>query len=456
MGAKGLKAVAVKASGEIAVKKPEDFLERIEALSRRLRAQKSTNSRRKYGTLRGSALHNNVSGLPYKNFQDDHIPEEHLERISHEVFHTRYETGLYACTACPTPCGHVYRIEDGLYAGTVSTKAEANSVWNFGGKLAVDDAGAILKAQETCCQLGLDIDNASSVIAWAIDCYKHDILSKQETDGLKLEWGKSEVILELLRKMAHRDGLGNLLAEGSLRASKQIGRGSERFAFHIKGQDLTEALRAMKGWALGVVVSPRGGTHTRGAPVTELGGYLTKDNRDYLGFPVGDRTESYEGKPRLVSYFEYVHALLDSLGVCFFTGNWTSPDGMSIGELAELYSLAAGVEVSEEEMWKTGERIHNVEKMLSTYHGGFGREDDYPPRRFMTERIESGPLKGEYLNPKDWDRALDEYYDIHGWDKRTGWPTRKKLVELDLPDCVMRLEELLEEHTSKSENKSRK
>jgi len=440
MGSKNLKAIAVKGTGTIGVKNPKEFMALVEAISKRLRRLEGAKARREFGTLVASPSYNELSALCYKNYEDDYIPQESLAKISHGVFHNMYEVDRYACTACPTPCGHVYHISNGIYSGTECHKAEANAVWNFGGKLALNNAAAILKIQEECCQLGLDIDNAASVIAWSIDCFQNKILSIKDTDGLELNWGDHQVILELLKKIAYREGFGSVLAEGSLRASQMVEKGSEKYVFHMKGQDLIEGIRSMKGWALGVVVSARGGAHTRGAPTTESRKLSPEDSQKIFGVETAGDARAYLGKAEVVKYFEHVNALLDSLGVCFFTGNWTSPEGITPEELARLYSHATGIRTSEKELMKTGERIHNVEKMFNVSHAGFSRGEDYPPRRLMEEPIKSGPLKGEQLKQGDWDKMLDEYYNLHGWDQYTSWPTKNKLEELNLPECIAILE----------------
>ena len=441
LGSKNLKAIAVKGTGGIGIKQPDEFMRLVEKVSKRLRKLKENKARKEFGTLFTSAKWNDISGLPYRNFQDDHIPDESLAKMSHEVFHNIYEVDRYACTACPTPCGHVYRVDHGPYAGTLSPKAEANSQWDFGGKVGVDDAGAILKAQEDCCQLGLDIDNTASTIAWAIDCFQNKILSKKDTDGLDLSWGDHGTIVKLIKKIAYRDGFGNILAEGSLRASRIVGKGSEKYSFHIKGQDLVEGIRAAKGWALGVVVSARGGAHTRGAAVTESRKLSEEDSQKLFGVKTAGDARTYMGKPEIVIYTEYICSLLDSLGVCLFTGTWSSPEGINTKELAKFYYSATGIETSERELMKIGERIHNLEKMLNVYYARFTRNDDYPPKRLMEEPVKSGPLKGELLKQDDWDKMLDEYYSLHGWDSNTSWPTKEKLEELNLDECIETLEQ---------------
>jgi len=305
----------------------------------------------------------------------------------------------------------------------------------------VDDTCAILKAQEECCQLGLDIDNTSGVIAWAIDCFQHNLITKKDTDGLELDWGDHGVILELIRKIAFREGFGNMLAEGSLRASKVVGKGSEKFAFHIKGQELIEGIRSLKGWALGNVVSCRGSTHTRGALSTEARKWSEEDSQRFFGIKTAGDPTTYSGKAKAIVQVEKAASLWDSLGICYFLATKNAPQGINPGELAQLFSLATGIKLSEKDIMKIGERIHNVEKMFNVYHVGFTREDDYPPQRLMEEPVKSGPLKGELLRRADWDSMLDEYYTLHGWQESTSWPTREKLEALDLPECVDRLEE---------------
>ncbi len=440
MGSKNLKAIAVKGTGGISVKHEDMFMEKVLSVSKRLCNLEGSQKRRQFGTLCGSPLYNNLSSLCYKNFEDDHIPEDKFDSISHEVFHDHFEMDRYACIACPTACGHVYSIKSGHYAGTKCLKAEANTVWDFGGKLAIDDVSALLKAQEECCQLGLDIDNTSSVIGWAIDCFRNRIISEEDTEGLKLTWGDHGVVIELIRRIAHRKGFGNILAEGALRASHLIERGSDKYVFHTKGQELIEAIRTMKGWALGVVVSARGGSHTRGALGSESRQYTQEESHRIFGVKTAGIARTYEGKPRAVVHVEYTNVLLDSLGICLFTGNWIDPYGINPKELAQFYSLATGIKTSTEEIMQAGERIFNIEKMFNVLHAGFTRKDDFPPMRLMEEPVKSGPFKGEVLDHKRWNIMLDEYYDLHGWDRETGWPTKTKLHDLGLDEFIKQLE----------------
>ena len=129
-------------------------------------------------------------------------------------------------------------------------------------------------------------------------------------------------------------------------------------------------------------------------------------------------------------------ALWDALGLCFFVVNRSNPEGIKPREMARLYSLATGIRLSESDLMKIGERLHNMEKIFNIVHGGFTREHDYPPQRFMEEPVSSGPLKGELLGKSDWDHMLDEYYTLRGWNSE-GIPGEEKLKELGIADYAM-------------------
>jgi len=443
MGSKNLKAITVKGTGAVEIKELNEYKELVKTVSRRVSSLDGVKARGKIGTLAAIRAYNNMSAFPYRNYEDEHISEEHFKKISPDVFQSDFAEQRHGCSSCPAACGHSFRVESGPYSGTLCRKVEFVTVWDFGGKLGIEDPAAILKAQEVCWQLGLDIDTASSTIAWATECFQKKLFSLEDTDGLSLEWGAADVTIELLDRIAYRKGFGNILAEGSLRASKMMGRGTEKYAFHIKGQDLIEPLRSMKGWALGVVVSARGGTHTRGAPATEPRQLSKEVSQRLYGVESAGNASTYEGKPQVVTYFEYIQSIFDCLGVCTLLGEWANPcGGITAEELAKFYSLVTGNKLSKHEIMKAGERVHNVEKMFNVYHAGFTRTHDYPPRRFMEEPIKSGPLGGEVLDKNAWSRMLDEYYELHGWDRASGWPTKTKLEDLELFECTKILEDV--------------
>ena len=432
MGSKNLKAVVVRGSGAITVVDSEKFTQVVNRILERVKNTRNLQIVEKYGTP-------GVSGFveAIKNFQDEYFPNV-AERIRSQVISymrpSEGETKIARCWNCPIGCAKYYKVEDGAYAGTECGKLEYNSLTDFCYKLGIYDAAPAIRAHALCTEYGLDIDNAAGVIAWAFECYERGLISSQDTGGLELEWGNHKAVMDLLRKMTFREGFGDILAHGSNKASQIIGRGSSKYSFSVKGQELKEAIRGWKDYALAIVVSERGGAHTRGAPqVDSLPELFTPQVISEMFDPsaVGGPT-SYEGKANMVVYYEKLHAVLDSLGICFFISKWIDPNLPGPDEYSKLFSAATGINVSSQELMNAGERIHNMGRVFNILSAGFSRKDDYPPERLMKEPIKSGELKGERLDRRAWDKMLDEYYDLHGWDRCTGWPTTERLRELKL------------------------
>ena len=437
MGSKGLKAIAVRGTGNITVAKPQKFMELVEGLGEKIETNRDTKLFKRYGTTRIPEDNNEVSANPVRNFQDGYWGKVDSLRADDlgEIFTVR----RLACFACPVPGSHWLRVPDGEFRGTECEGFEANTIKDFGYKLDIDYWPAIIKAHALCSQYGLDVDNTAGPIAWAMECYQRGILTKEDTDGLELEWGNYKVVMELVRKIAMRDGFGDLLAEGSKRASEKVGRGSEKYAMHIKGQDLYEPLRSAKGWGIGVVLSPLGGGHLRGAPAFEFYGTVTpEDGEKYYGVRTAGDRQAYDGKAKLIVFMENFKAVVDSIGICYLLTWWRNPCLIGPEDLASLFEAATGKFISSSELLRIGERIHNVEKAFNV-RVGMTRKDDRPPERFF-EPIKSGPAKGERLERDRFEKVLDEYYELRGWDEKTGLPTRSKLEEVDLVEVADELE----------------
>jgi len=302
------------------------------------------------------------------------------------------------------------------------------------------DPEIILEAHALCNDLGLDSDNAAGVLAWAFECYQRGLLTEEDTNGLSLKWGDAELVLDLFGKMARREALGDLLAEGSKRAAEVIGRGTDRYAIHVKGQDLLECLWVSKSWALGTMVAARGGTHTRGAAVELRLQKLSPEQSLHLfGVASIGPMNSYINKEKVVGFYEQFEAVLDSLGLCLFLNSLTM-DMMMPEDCADLLSAATEELIQVLDLLRIGERIHNVEKAFNVLHAGWTRDSDYPPWRFVEEPITvDGEL--QHIDKKKWAVLLDAYYIWHGWDPQTGWPKKETLESLDLLDIAARLEE---------------
>ena len=434
MGSKNLKAIAVRGTGGVKIADPKRFMKAAEQARKAFEGE-SESVRTRYGTPFMTRNKQEMSGIPYKNFQYLDLPGDAFSRLNNaiEIWQQQYRTRIVGYPACPRPCDRYFRINRGSYAGLECLGVQFEALADFAGKLAVDDPDFIIEVNAYCNQLGLDIDSAAGAIGWAMECYEKGILSERDTDGLSLHWGDTNVIMELTRKIASREGFGNILAEGCARAARLLGRESEYFALHVKGQDLYEVIRSAIGWGLGVCVATRGGGHTTGAPAMETSAKVSPDVAEKI-YGVRSLTDplASEGKAKLVGYFEILHRINNSLGVCHSITHWSSPSYPGLPELAELYSAATGWETTEEDLKRLATRMLHVEKAFNILHAGFSRKDDYPPRRCLEEPIPRGAAAGFSLTEGMWDRLLDEYYEMHGWEVRTGFPARATLEALGL------------------------
>jgi aldehyde:ferredoxin oxidoreductase len=253
-------------------------------------------------------------------------------------------------------------------------------------------------------------------LAFAMECYEQGKLTKADLDGVDLRFGNDEALIEMLQKIAYREGVGDRLAEGVRILASKLG--AEDCAIEIKGLEPSGFdLRGLKGAALAYAVSNRGGCHLRGrVEFIEL-----------LGLVDRFKTES---KARLVKEREDLFTLLDSLIVCKF-----AEPVFDLSQLTDAYTLVTGEDLTEKELLQAGERTTNLEHLFISREG-LSRRDDTLPKRIMSEPITQGPSKGHRTTSKELTQMLDQYYATRGWDKRTGKPTEEKLAELNLEEYV--------------------
>jgi len=443
MGSKNLKAIVARGTSAIRVADPKGFMEVVARLLEMFKNAKTLEKTRKYGTLGIMASKQAVCGICYKNFQECCLPEEMAQAIDPCKTIDKYEVARQSFPGCAIGCGRHLYITEGPYAGLKTEVNQWEVLGTLQGRLAIWEPTFMMKANAVCNQLGLDVDAAGGAIGWAMECYQRGIIDEKDTDGLKLNWGDAGVALELIRKMSYREGFGNILAEGCARASDILGRGSSYFAMHMKGQDLYEPCRGALGWCLGTTTSTRGGGHTTGAVVCETIPDLDveKAKRIY-GVDNPDKAQEYEGKAKMVKYVEALHRINNCLGICHINTVWYDVEQMDMMQLAELYSAATGWETSVENLEQMAEKQINLEKAFNLRHTHFDRKDDLPTLRDMSEPIPSGSLAGWKMDKKKFNKMLDEYYDLHGWDKETSFPFRKTLVDLGLESVANDLQRI--------------
>lgn len=433
MGSKNLKAIAVRGTGGIRVAEGARFMKAVDDFRNMIKTKSGTRDLwHRLSTPGILPTKQKVCGIAFKNHQFLCLPEDMFKGINVEAIYAKHKVRNVNYPACAIGCSRYFEVKDGPYAGLKTEGYQWEVFGTIQTKLAIYEPTFAIKVNAYCNQMGIDVDAAGGTIGWAMECYQRGILKESDTDGMKLEWGDAEVVLELIRKMCYREGFGNLLAEGCARAADIIGKGSSYYAINIKGQDLYEPCRGAIGWCLGATTSTRGGGHTTGAPVHEtIPGFNPERGMKIFGIDRNDPL-AYEGKAKLVNFFEDLHRVANSLGICHWNTVYLDLWHLGFPEIAELYSAATGWETSVDELKRMAKRQLNIEKAFNLLHTNFDRKDDYPTPRDMNEPIPTGEVAGWKMDRKSFDALLDEYYELHSWDKETSFPTRKCLEDLDL------------------------
>lgn len=442
LGAKNLKAIAVRGTQPIRLADPQGFWTYNRSLLERVERSRASGVLRRNGTHGAYGVGGPEGKTPQgvRNQQDEYWPADKGQNLREIVYREKWEIGRTACTACPTSCTHMYHLPGGRYGPLTVEGMHTNTVRALGSNLDITDAEAVLKGQALINQLGLNIDAAGAAIAWAYEAYERGLLTRADTDGLELTWGNADAMLDLLQRIATRRGIGDLLADGVAEAARRLGRGSEAFAMHAKGQGLNEqTVRSHKGWALGIFTSTRGGGHLNGAALVERLGMNPQKAKELFGAEAVAQPERYDGKGAVTAWFEGFKSIVDSVGLCYYTTFWIDLELIGLGEIAVLMEKAAGVRTDADELAHTGRRIQNLEKAFNTLHAGFTRQHDTPGQRFFETAISAGPYAGAKLDPQRYAAMLDDYYAAHGWDRATGWQTARCLDELGLPAAKARL-----------------
>jgi aldehyde:ferredoxin oxidoreductase len=426
LASKNLKAVAVRGTRLIPVADMVRFQEIIAQLDEAIYQHAEYEIRSRLGTTRLIKALNEIGGLPTRHFQCGRFEE--ADAVSGEAIEALYKVKSKACFACTIPCSRFLVVDDPRFPDLRLEGPEYEPLAGFTVRVGNDDLPLALKCVDLANRYGMDAISLSEVISWAMECYERGLLSRREADGLDLTWGNGEAILALIHKVAHRDGFGDLLADGVRQAAEWLERGSEEIAMHSKGLEVFQAdVRSIKAYGLGNAVASRGADHLRSEPWFEFSNDPAEGIRRF-GIPETAFRLEHKGKGLVVKHFEEMAAIADSLGVCKNTYN--NMEVLDWEGTADLLQAATGWEISGEEVRRIGERIVNLERLFIGREG-ITREDDTLPRRFLAEPMPegSGSSTGSVL---ELEPMLDEYYRARSWDVETGLPTREKLDELGI------------------------
>jgi len=425
MGSKRLKAIAVRGTMPVKVANPEAFAEVAKKQFELVDESLLKVAMETFGTNTVIDMINERGGFPTRNWQTGVFPE--LEEINAEALSEKVLVEPLGCFACPIKCGRRSEIRTGKYKGAKGEGPEYESVGTLGGQCQVSDMEAITKAHYLCDDYGLDTISTGSTIAFAMECYERGILTKSDTDGLELKFGDADIVIELVHKIARREGIGDLLAEGTRRMSRKLGKGSERFAMNVKGLELPAYdSRAVQITGLAFAVANRGGDHItayiQGPTFFDIPFLCIPDSK------IEDVLVADPGEVHILVDLENVMTALDTLGACKFMGFCVASE-----EWTELVEQLLGRKFTYDDMVKLGERAYNLARVFSIREG-LTRADDTLPPRLLEDPLPEGPAAGK-VN-ENLPAMLDKYYELRGWDKATGKPTPEKLKELGLEEYI--------------------
>lgn len=426
MASKNLKAVALSGSGSVRVAHPERFQSLVDYFYRALYNHSNFQERGITGTTNLIRLEQEVGILPYRHFQTGVY--DGWVGVSGEKVATDFNVKRKACFGCIAPCSRYYVIPGGFDGRDLEAEGpEFETLAAFTVRVGNPDLKLALKCAEVVNRAGIDSITASEVISWSQELFQEGLLRPEDCDGLDLTWGNGRAVYDLLLKIINNEGFGSVLAQGVVHAAEVLGVGRD-ICMEVKNLELFEAdVRGLKAYGLANGVASRGGDHQRADPFFEMSG-RTAEALEKFGSESCGLMLPWEGKGRMVPWFEEMCALADSLSFCKIIG--VSMETVQEPMARDLFRFSTGFDVDVEEVLRIGERITNLERVLLA-RWGLSRKDDYLPKRFTDVPLPADSNMAAGLTFEN-EPLLDEYYRFRGWDPTTGWPTKKKLRELGL------------------------
>lgn len=434
LGAKNIKAIAVKGTGSLPVFDVEGAYAKGKDAYQKVRAKPGFKGWTPEGTAGLTDWANAVGVFPTRNFQTSYA--EHHSTINGKAILERLKITDKGCYLCPTPCGKYGHAKTAMGKAYVEGP-EFETIALFGGNCELQSIEEVAYANWVCDELGIDTISAGVVVGWAIECYERGILTKAQI-GRDIQFSDLESVVYLLEKMALRDGIGNLLAEGVKKASATIGKGSEDFAVHVKGLEWTGyECRNAPSMMLAYLTSDIGAHHGRAWVLGhDIAGSFTSVHD--LIVAGGDKEKLPKGlvTEKCAEYViasQHERPLFDVLGTCRLQ---LMELGFEGEHYSELYYYITGRKISWEALLEVSERIWHLTRAFNAREiQGFGRRWDHPPKRLSADPIKSGPNEGYCIPMDDIEFLLDAYYTARGWD-HNGIPTRSALERVDLKEIA--------------------
>lgn len=430
MGSKKLKAIAVRGKERMMPADPGGARSVFDWF--RENYDRDDDLMHQYGTSRVVQVLDASGILPTRNFRDGSF--EYAKEISGPTMAETILKRRGTCFACSVACKREVEVPE-LDVTPKYGGPEYETIASVGSLCGVGNLKVIAKASQLLNQYVLDSISTGATIAFAMECYENGILTKADTGGIELKFGNEEALLKIIPMIGRREGIGDLLAEGVKKAAKKIGKGAERYALHVKGQELPmHDPRGKKGLALAYATSPTGADHMEAPHDVFYDSFNPQSNPlGALGLiePV-DALDLGHKKVRAYHYCQLTWSFYNAIGMCDFVG---APLGsLALDQLVKHVNAVTGWDVSLWELLKVGERANNMYRIFN-FREGFTKADDTLPDRLF-DGLGNGALEGENIDREEFAKALQLYYQMAGWDTETGAPTQSKLIELELEWAV--------------------
>ncbi|OGO05383.1 MAG: hypothetical protein A2Y60_00360, partial [Chloroflexi bacterium RBG_13_54_9] len=389
MASKNLKAVVVEAERKEELANPAEFARLVKQQVKGYKEGMGTEAFRDYGTPMGVDYPGfSIGSFPVRNFHSAEL--EGWEKITFLNYAaiTQKHSGCYACML---KCGKTHTVAEGPYAGVTSEGPHFETIWAFSGSTGCADLGATVMADLMCCEMGMDTISTGNTIGFAYELFEKGIITAKDTDGMVLKFGDPEPMLKLIGMIGRREGIGDILAEGTKRAAERIGKGSEQYAMHVKGLEMPGyEPRAMKALGMNYALSNMGANHCYGYAGQEMGNPTPR-----LLDAAAD-----EGKGDVIKYNQDHVAALELVNACLFPARNLELFGLEI--VANMLPAALGETKfgSADYLSLVGEKVYNLERCFNIREG-FSRKDDTLPKRMYTEPLEGGMRDGEIIRKPD-------------------------------------------------------
>ncbi|MBW2137488.1 MAG: aldehyde ferredoxin oxidoreductase family protein [Deltaproteobacteria bacterium] len=447
MGSKNLKAVAARGTMDIKIAHPYEALEHNKKFIDQITSAKVNQTMGTLGTPFIWGATNSWGGIRTRNFQynqceyADEIEPESLDEIATETIGPYHMTG---CFACQVHCRAQYKIPSGPYAGTYDEGPEYTSLGAFCGEPDTPRAETLLTANHLVNQYGVDNLEIGSLISWAMELYELGIITQKQTEGLDLRFGNDEAVIEMIHRIVNRKGwLGDVLAEGGIRAAEKIGKNAFDCLVQVKGMNnLNSDERATPALALNVATASRGSDHLRSRPAIDLYHLPEEVLRKIYsspvpyGGPLSSEHTAYEGKPWQVFWHENCYMGVDCLGICKYHTTFLGATLPNFEDWTRVIYYNTGLEFTAQELWEIAERCNMIERLFNLREG-LKRDDlkkgDMLCHRYFDEPCNRGApdVIGTAIDREKFKKMIDEFYEHKGLDE-DGNPRPETLKRLGL------------------------